>query len=299
MRDAAQDFSLPFTLSEPAPHTAPVVFNVPHAGRVYPQAFLDESRLDPLALRRSEDAHVDRLFAGVVRLGAPLMVAHFPRAYLDLNREPGEFDPRLFLDKLPPDANIRSPRVAGGLGIIPRVVGDGQEIYARRIPFAEGLARVETLYKPYHRILRQRLIRTFADFGAVLLVDCHSMPAPTMASSGRVRAEAAPDIVLGDRFGMSCAPAVVAFVERALQSRGYSVARNRPYAGGYITEHYGAPANGRHALQIEISRSLYMDEKTLEPTAGFARVAEDLLAVSERLMHASAALLSPWRVAAE
>ncbi|MGV6872932.1 N-formylglutamate amidohydrolase [Pseudochelatococcus sp. B33] len=298
MRHAAQDFSPPFTIFEPVSHGAPVVFNVPHAGRVYPQAFLDESRLDPVALRRSEDAWVDRLFAGVVRLGAPLMVAHFPRAYLDLNREPGEFDPRLFTGRLPAEANTRSARVAGGLGTIPRVVGDGQDIYPGRIPFEEGLTRVEALYKPYHLALRDRLARTHASFGAVLLIDCHSMPTPATAAGG-TRTASAPDIVLGDRFGMSCAPAAVGFVERALQMRGYSVVRNRPYAGGYITEHYGTPASGCHALQIEICRSLYMDEKTLEPTADFARVAGDLAAVADLLMRASSALLTPLHDAAE
>lgn len=299
MRHAAQDFSPPFTTFEPVSHSAPVVFNVPHAGRVYPQAFLDESRLDPVALRRSEDAWVDRLFAGVVRLGAPLMVAHFPRAYLDLNREPGEFDPRLFAGRLPPDANTRSARVAGGLGTIPRVVGDGQDIYPGRIPLEEGLMRVETLYRPYHQALRARLARAQARFGTVLLVDCHSMPTPATAAGSGARATSVPDIVLGDRFGMSCAPAAVGFVERALQVRGYNVVRNRPYAGGYITEHYGAPANGRHALQIEICRSLYMDEKTLEPSADFTRVASDFAEVADLLMRASAALLTPLRDAAE
>lgn len=297
MRHAAQDFSPPFTLAEPVTHRAAVVFNVPHAGRIYPQAFLDDSRLDPTALRRSEDAYVDRLFADVVSLGAPLMVAHFPRAYLDLNREPGEFDPRLFAGRLPAGSNTRSARVAGGLGTIPRVVGDGQEIYPGRIPVEEGLMRLETLYKPYHAALRERLARTRDAFGTVLLVDCHSMPTPGAFAGGR--SGVTPDIVLGDRFGMSCAPAVMGFVERALQGRGYSVARNRPYAGGYITEHYGAPASGFHALQIEIGRFLYMDETTLEPSAGFARVGADLIAVAGMLMRAFPSLLTPLSTAAE
>lgn len=295
MRDAAQDFSPPFTIFEPAPHSAPVVFNVPHAGRVYPKSFCDESCLDSASLRRSEDAYVDRLFAGVVGLGAPLMVAHFPRAYLDLNREPGELDPRLFTEKPPAHANTRSPRVAGGLGTIPRVVGNGQNIYPGRIPLEEGLLRVETLYRPYHEALRQRLAETRTRFGAALLVDCHSMPAPM----GSALSAAAPDIVLGDRFGMSCAPAIIDFVEKAFRVRGYNVVRNRPYAGGYITEHYGSPAAARHALQIEINRSLYMDEQSLEPTGGFACLASDLTEVADQLVHAAQGLLMPLRNAAE
>lgn len=299
MRHAAQDFSPPFTIFEPASTNAPVMFNVPHAGRIYPQAFLDRSRLDPVALRRSEDAYVDRLFAGVVQFGAPLMVAHFPRAYLDLNREPAELDPRLFTGPLPADANTRSARVAGGLGTIPRVVGDGQEIYPHRLSVEEGLLRIDTLYTPYHNALHDRLARIEGRFGTALLVDCHSMPTLAGGSSGASRPVLAPDIILGDRFGSSCAHSVVTFVERELRARGYSVARNRPYAGGYITEHYGAPVDDRHALQIEIARSLYMDERTLEPTAGFARVSADLLAVADLLIRASSWLLTPLRDAAE
>lgn len=294
-RHAADAIDPPFTIFEPESHTAPVMFNVPHAGRAYPLAFLQGSRLGPLALRRSEDAYVDRLFAAVGTLGAPLMVAHFPRAYLDLNREPNELDPRLFIGRLPPDANMRSVRVAGGLGTIPRIVGDGQDIYFGRIPVEEGLRRIEALYKPYHRALDERLCRTHARFGTALLVDCHSMPTP----GGRARTAPAADIVLGDRFGMSCAPAAVDFVERTLRARGYAVARNRPYAGGYITEHYGVPADGYHALQIEIARALYMDERTLEPTDDFVRVAQDLTATAALLMRAAASLLTPMRDAAE
>lgn len=295
MQQSISDFSPPFTIYEPVRHLSPVVFNVPHAGRIYPQAFLASSRLGPLALRRSEDAWVDRLFAHVTQLGAPLMVAHFPRAFLDLNREPYELDPRLFAESLPAHANARSMRVAGGLGTIPRIVGDGQDIYPGRIPLEAGLSRVETLYKPYHRALRALLDRTVAQFGAVVLVDCHSMPSPANVA----RHGPPPDVVLGDRFGMSCTPALVGFVESCLRIHGYRVARNKPYAGGFITEHYGEPAIGRHALQVEINRALYMNETTLEPDDGFIRLAQDLATVSAALLRAAPGLVMPLHHAAE
>jgi N-formylglutamate amidohydrolase len=291
----AQNITPSFSIHEPAEHKAPVIFNAPHAGNLYSQDFLNSSRLGSLALRRSEDAHVDKLYAGVVQLGAPLMVAHFPRAYLDLNREPYELDPRLFNSKLPSYANARSVRVAGGLGTIPRVVGEGQDIYPGRITLEEGLGRIEALHKPYHRALQNRLNLAAAKFGAVLLIDCHSMPTPS-AKPGQ---SLPPDIVLGDRFGRSCSAAITGFLEQAFQARDYRVARNRPYAGGYITEHYGQPANGRHAIQIEISRALYMNEFSLEPTANFVRLAQDLVAIAAQLMRMAPTLLSSMREAAE
>src|SRR3954454_15187746 len=259
------EFEPPFVVAEPSRHAIPFVFNAPHAGAVYPAAFLKDSRLDAVALRRSEDAFVDVLFADMVSLGAPFMTARFPRAYLDVNREPYELDPRMFDGRLPPFANTRSMRVAGGLGTIPRVVADGQEIYRARLTVDEGLRRIEWLYKPYHRALRQLVHRTARAFGHAVLIDCHSMPSTSLARDDAVKA----DIVLGVRYGTSCATALTDLVEVALRERGYAVVRNKPYAGGFITEHYGEPALGRHALQIEISRSLYMDERTLAPKSGF------------------------------
>lgn len=261
----ATQFEPPFVVREPDWQSLPFVFSAPHSGRVYPASFLDASRLDALTLRRSEDAYVDDLFAAMPTLGAPLVAARFPRAYLDVNREPYELDPRLFEERPPAYANTRSLRVAGGLGTVPRVVGDGQEIYARRLPLAEGLARIEHLHRPYHRALRRMLGTTVQDFGFAVLVDCHSMP-----SSGLPRdAGRPPDIILGDRFGTSCGGGIVDAIEHAFRAAGLHVTRNRPYAGGYITEHYGEPLAGRHALQIEIARALYMNERTLEPNAGF------------------------------
>jgi N-formylglutamate amidohydrolase len=245
-----------------------VVVGVPHAGRHYPRAFLEQSRLSAPALRRSEDAYVDILSAGVVGLGAPQLAAHFPRAYLDVNREPYELDPRMFEGRMPPFANTRSLRVAGGLGTIPRIVGDGQDIYARAIPAAEALDRIERFYRPYHAALRSLVTRTRSRFGQCVLLDLHSMPSTGLEPEAGRR----PDIVLGDRFGTSAAAAFVDDAEAALRQCGFTVTRNRPYAGGYITEHYGQPRGQVHAIQIELNRSLYMNEATLQPHAGFAQV---------------------------
>jgi N-formylglutamate amidohydrolase len=268
----ADEFDPPYVVTEPSGQTIPFVFNVPHAGAVYPSSFLAASRLDAMALRRSEDAFVDELFASVTGLGAPLMTARFPRAYLDLNREPYELDSRMFDGRLPPFANTRSMRVAGGLGTIPRIVADGQEIYGSRLPVEEALHRIEWLYKPYHRTLRHLVRRTAQLFGHAILIDCHSMPSSSVSRDDGAKA----DIVLGDRYGTSCATLLIDLVEAALRGRGYTVVRNKPYAGGFITEHYGEPALGRHALQIELNRGLYMDERNMQKKPGFGALAEDL-----------------------
>jgi N-formylglutamate amidohydrolase len=273
MRPAIVDeFDPPFILTEPEGQTIPFVFNAPHAGAIYPASFLAASRLDPMALRRSEDAFVDELFSSVPDLGAPLLAARFPRAYLDLNREPYELDSRMFDGRLPPFANTRSMRVAGGLGTIPRIVADGQEIYQTRLPVDEALHRIEWLYKPYHRTLRGLVRRTAEMFGQAILIDCHSMPSSSVSRDDGTKA----DIVLGDRYGTSCATLLIDLVEAALRGRGYTVIRNKPYAGGFITEHYGEPALGRHALQIEINRALYMDERAMQKKSGFGALSADL-----------------------
>lgn len=279
---AERDFvtTPPFAVSSAADQRVPYVFNSPHSGRYYPPRFLAMSRLDPVAIRRSEDCFVDELFAGAVALGAPLLAANFPRAYLDANREPWEFDPRMFAEPLPPHANTRSARVAGGLGTIPRLVGEGQEIYGARLQLAEAVSRVEHIYKPYHEQLKRLLSRTHARFGFAVLVDCHSMPASIRLGDNGMR----PDFIVGDRFGVACAPALSEAAIALLSGLGYSVAHNKPYAGGFITEHYGRPAKGLHALQIEVNRGLYMDERTLEKTTGFAALANDLTRFAADLM---------------
>ena len=212
-RIAIEDFGRPFETIEPARLASPLVFSSPHSGSTYPPRFLAASRLDPLTLRRSEDAFVDELFLPCVALGAPLIRALFPRAYLDVNREPYELDPQIFDGRLPEFANTRSLRVAVGLGTIPRVVGDAQPIYRKPISVADGLNRIETLYRPYHAQLKALMDRARAWFGVAVLLDCHSMPSNAADVSGL-------DIVLGDRFGASAAPAVVEALEAEPEGRG-------------------------------------------------------------------------------
>src|ERR1700682_4817484 len=219
MREAKDEFDLPFEILEPVEWRGPAVFNSPHSGSVYPHAFLTTTRLDLATLRRSEDSFVDELALGVVPRGYPLMRAHFPRCYVDVNREPYELDPRMFEGRLPSFANTRSMRVAGGLGTVARVVGDAQEIYGQRIPVDDAIRRIEGLYKPYHRALRRLFTRVHRDFGAAVLIDCHSMPSAAGSKDERPRA----DVVLGDRYGTSCVGVISDLVERSLRACGYSV----------------------------------------------------------------------------
>lgn len=285
-------FDPPFEIDSPETQSVPFVLNSPHSGRAYPKAFLDASRLDALAIRRSEDSFVDEVFAAAPRLGAPLLKAHFPRAYLDTNREPYELDPAMFHDALPPHANTRSVRVAGGLGTIARVVADSTEIYRAPLSYAEAEHRIRTLYMPYHQRLSELLEATFRRFGCAVLLDCHSMPSmagPMDDDLGTSRA----DIVLGDRYGVSAAPALTDAAERILTDLGYTVVRNTPYAGGFNTEHYGRPAQGLHALQIEINRALYMDEMRVARAQGLKKLARDMGEFVARLALMDRAFLAP------
>src|ERR1700755_2986860 len=226
MLEIQDEFDPPFEAVEPAECRGPVLFHSPHSGRIYPRAFLLTSRLDLAKLRRSEDSFVDDLIPGIGARGHPIIEAHLPRWYVDVNREPYELDPRMFDGPLPSFANTRSMRVAGGLGTVARVVGDAQEIYDQRIPVDDALRRIEGLYKPYHRALRRLVTKVHRDFGAAILVDCHSMPSMAGNRDERPRA----DIVLGARYGTSCVAVVADTVEAALQEAGYLVSRNKPYA---------------------------------------------------------------------
>ncbi|MBW9086688.1 N-formylglutamate amidohydrolase [Rhizobium wenxiniae] len=271
MDQSAGDFR-EFEVREPAAQTIPFVFNSPHSGNHFSVDFLASSHLDALSIRRSADHYVDELFADAPELGAPLLVAHFPRAYLDVNREPYELDPRMFDGPLPPYVNIGSMRVAGGLGTIPRIVAENMEIYRKRLSVDEGLSRIETIYKPYHACLRKLIARTHARFGMGILIDCHSMPGNIRLSGSDVR----PDFIIGDRYGTSASAELSRAALHFFDEMGFSAVRNKPYAGGFITEHYGRPVRGLHALQIEINRSLYVDEVTLEKKAEFPLVAAAL-----------------------
>jgi N-formylglutamate amidohydrolase len=288
------EFLPPFAVSTPEIQVAPFVLCSPHSGRTYPPSFLALSRLGPLSLRKSEDCFVDDLFAPVARAGVPMIAARFPRAFLDVNREPYELDPELFHEPLPDYANTQSVRVAGGLGTIARIVADGEEIYRHKLPLAWGMARVEQLYIPFHAALSELIETTRRRFGYAVLIDCHSMPSASMAPAGGPR----PDIVLGDRFGASADGKITRFLKEALTTFGYEVHMNRPYAGGYITEHYGRPARDVHAVQIEINRGLYLDELALRPTAGFAKLQNDLQSLTPLLLNDLPALLE-HRAAAE
>ncbi|WP_127600255.1 N-formylglutamate amidohydrolase [Nitratireductor alexandrii] len=293
----ADDFAgaAPFQTRRPSHQSVPFIFNSPHSGRSYPERFLALSRLDRQAIRRSEDCYVDELFAAAVSFGAPLLCANFPRAYLDVNREPWELDPRMFSETLPAYANIRSPRVAGGLGTVPRIVGEGQEIYAGKLPFGEARQRVETFYKPYHACLGRLLSETQAAFGLAVLIDCHSMPASIRVGEAGLR----PDFIIGDRFNTSASAALSEAAIGILVSLGYTVAHNKPYAGGFITEHYGRPARGLHALQIEVNRGLYMNERSYRKSSGFLPLADDMVRFVERLIAAAGFGRPPMPLAAE
>jgi N-formylglutamate amidohydrolase len=295
MTTIRHELESPFEIIEPQHWQGPVIFNSPHSGNVYLRPFLTAVRLDLAALRRSEDSFVDELFAGVTELGAPLMRAHFPRAYLDVNREPYELDPRMFDGRLPSFANTRSMRVAGGLGTIARVVGDSQEIYARRLPVEDALLRIELLYKPYHRALQRLLQRTQKRFGMAILIDCHSMPTAQALRDEGTKA----DFVIGDRYGTSANGHFADVIDGALRARGYTVTRNKPYAGGFITEHYGNPAADCHAIQIEVSRGLYMDERRFTRTEDFGLVARDLVGIAAELAEEAQVFPGGGRLAAE
>jgi len=280
-----------YSLNLPDPIWAPLVFSSPHSGRVYDAAFLASSRLDPLTLRRSEDCFIDEIFAAVPHHGGALISAEFPRAWCDANRERWELDPAMFEDALPDWVNTGSPRAAAGLGTLARIVSTGAAIYHGRLRFAEAEQRIATCWEPYHAALAELIGRVREDFGNCLLVDCHSMPAHACEDRRPV-----PDIVLGDAHGSTCAPAVMRHAEDFLVRRGYIVRRNDPYAGGYVTRHYGRPGSGIHSLQIEIARRLYMTETSLQKHPGFTRVTADMsdlvasfASEADRLMRTGAA----------
>lgn len=261
-----------FDLIEPQKQAAPIVVACPHSGHVFPEDFLKQTRLDPWMLRRPEDAYVDDLFAEAEMLGIPLLKALFPRTYIDPNREPYELDPVMFDTPLPVYANTQSPRIDAGIGTIPRLVGDSP-IYTKRLSFADFKHRLDNYYIPYHQALKNLVEQTKAKFGYVILLDCHSMPSMDLDGAELLPSSAA-DVVLGDRFGTSCAPALTRTVEELFEKNGIQVVRNRPYAGGYTTQTYGCPSGRVHALQIEINRAIYMDEKTLEAKPSFEAVAD-------------------------
>lgn len=272
-----------FTVREPAHLRAPAVFASPHSGQHYPDTLFRDSRLKRDQLRRAEDSFVDEIFAAAPALGVPLLSATHARIWLDVNREPYELDPAMFADRLPAYANTTSLRVAAGLGTVPRLVGDGFEIYRRKLRVTEAEARIRGLYRPYHGALRGLLNRAMTVFGHAVLIDCHSMPSRPLPN-GRDEPDGRADIVLGNRFGTTCAEELIDAVEQTWRQLGYRVARNVPYAGGFSTYHYGQPREGLHSLQIEINRAVYMEETRYRKRSDFDLVVADATRVIDTVI---------------
>lgn len=256
-----------------------VVFASPHSGRDYPAALLAETPLDARAIRSSEDAFVDELIAEAPGFGVPVLAARVPRAYVDLNRAADELDPALIEGLGRPPL---TPRIAAGLGVIPRVVSGGRAIYRRRLSRAEAQARIDQFWTPYHAALADLLDRARARHGAAFLIDWHSMPHEALTNTGRGTSQP-PEVVLGDRFGAAAAPWVSDHIEAAFREAGFRVARNAPFAGVYVAETYGRPAEGLHAIQIEIDRALYMNEAQVLRAPGFASLQRRLSGVMARI----------------
>jgi N-formylglutamate amidohydrolase len=269
----------PYTLAMPADRTTGVVFASPHSGRDYPWEFLRRSTLDERTIRSSEDAFVDTLFEAAPALGAPLLAARAPRAFVDLNRGADELDPGVVEGVR---HVVHNPRISSGLGVIPRVVANGRAIYRGKISLDEARGRLSDVWTPYHATLQRLLTEARQDVGLAILIDCHSMPheaIDSISSGGRT-----PDVVLGDRFGAAAAPEIVDRIESAFAAAGLRVARNAPFAGAYIAQHYGRPSRRQHAVQIEIDRALYMDEREVRPHSGFAELRATLTGVMAEIV---------------
>ncbi|KAF0675495.1 N-formylglutamate amidohydrolase [Profundibacterium mesophilum] len=269
----------PYQLTMPQVRSTSVIFASPHSGRDYPASFLRRSVLDAHAIRSSEDAFVDQLFESAPSAGAPLLAASTPRAYLDLNRAHDELDPALIETVRPIGHN---PRVVSGLGVVPRVVAGGRSIYSGKITLNEAQRRLRDVWQPYHDQLGALMDESMSRFGEAILIDCHSMPHEAIETMGE-RGTRRPDVVLGDRFGAAAAGDVVDRIEAAFTAQGLCVSRNAPFAGAFITQHYGRPARGRHAVQVEIDRALYMDERRIRPHAGYGPLTQILAKVVEQI----------------
>ena len=267
-----------YDLHLPERRSTALVFASPHSGRHYPEAFVQRSILSAEALRSSEDAYVDDLFSEVTSYGAPLLAARMPRAWLDVNRSADELDPALIEGQR---RGPHNPRVASGLGVVPRVVSGGRPIYSGKLSQSEVRARLRDVWYPYHGALRRLVDENVATFGRSILVDCHSMPHEALdyLSIGRKR----PDIVLGDRFGSAASAEVSDVIEAEFTRAGFTVSRNAPFAGAFIAQHYGRPRASRHVVQVEIDRAAYMDEATLTPHSGYEGVKARLGKVIARL----------------
>jgi N-formylglutamate amidohydrolase len=281
-----------YTLKSPEKPQSCVVFNSPHSGSEYSDDFLASTKLDSLAIRSSEDAFVDELFMDAPKYGAHLLAARAPRAFIDLNRDAVELDSALIRDIKRAPSN---PRIAAGLGVIPRVVGNGQVIRTGKMPLIGAQDRIARYYTPYHSRLHDLIKSQREQFGMAILLDCHSMPQKALDNGPLVRGKV-PDIVLGDRYGAACDRWIVDLVSQVFSAAGFVVARNQPFSGGYITQHYGRPTKGVHAIQIEINRALYMNEKSVERSDDFESFRETLSGVTRKLVEIGP---TPIAVAAE
>ena len=277
-----------FTLKTPDIAQSCVVFSSPHSGSQYPASFLAASRLDSLAIRSSEDAFVDELFLDAPKYGAHLLSAHAPRAFIDLNRSADELDPAIVRGAKRPANN---PRVEAGLGVIPRVVANGQAIRTGKIPMSEAAGRIAKYHTPYHACLCDVLNEQKESYGMAVLIDCHSMPQRALENAPLVRGRQ-PDIILGDRFGVSSDRWLLDAATKVFEGAGFTVARNAPFSGGYITQNYGRPLRGIHAFQIEINRALYMNEAHIRRRDDFDEFRATMSEITRQL-----ALLGPMRVA--
>ena len=278
----------PLDVTLPARQASPLILASPHSGRTYPDEFARQSCLAETVLRQSEDCFVDHLVAAAPQLGVPLVSALFPRVFVDPNREANELDQDMFAERLALPVNAASPRVLAGLGVIPRLAANEQEIYAAKLPSAEAERRLDLFYRPYHRALGDLVAATKRQFGVCVLLDCHSMPSAGAWMDGlHTRQRIDADYVLGDCFGASCAERMTGTAEASLLEHGGKVRRNNPYSGGYVAQAYGKPSQGVHVLQLEINRALYMNETTLQPMHGFAAVQDILKVLIERLSGAA------------
>ncbi len=269
-----------FVLKRPVQQAGPYLFASPHSGRDYPASFLSSAVLDRQAIRSSEDAFVDRLFDAAPALGAPLLVARAPRAFIDLNRAADELDPAVIdgIARTP-----HNPRVSSGLGVIPRVVAGGRQIYRGKLTLSEAESRITRFWHPYHDALAALIDETRTAFGSAVLIDCHSMPHEAIEAHSRP-GQPRPEVVLGDRYGVAAGREVMDRVEAAFAAAGLRVVRNAPFAGAYVTQAYGRPMRGVHVVQVEIDRALYMDEARVDPLPGFAAFRDVISGVAAELI---------------
>lgn len=273
-QDSLDVLSPAFTVARPAQWRAGIIFASPHSGNIYPQSFIDRSGLTVAQLRRNEDIFIDKLFGPCVATGAPLLTARFPRCYVDVNRAADELPPRWCGTTTKP-----SVRAQAGLGVIPTHMNETAEIYRRPLEVEVAKMRLVALYHPYHNALQDLITASIARFGQTLLIDCHSMPGFSPMGARR------PDIILGDRFGKACHPDTLTRIQGIFRAAGYTVSTNYPYAGGFVTTHYGRPEAGIEALQIEINRDLYLNPVTLAPKRGYDKLAADLVGIIYQIIH--------------